>query len=118
MTRKCAAGAGLLLFSSLALGGQLGLPAPESPIAREIYDLHALIFGICVIVFVAVFGVMFYSIFKHRKSLGAKPATFHENTTVEVIWTIVPIVILVGMAIPATRTVLAMKDTSEAEMTI
>ncbi len=118
MTRKCATGAVLLLASSLAQARQLGLPTPESPIAQQIYDLHALIFGICVAVFVAVFSVMFYSIFKHRKSVGAKPATFHESTTVEVIWTIIPFVILVGMAIPATRTVLAMKDTSEAEMTI
>ncbi|MBL8526675.1 MAG: cytochrome c oxidase subunit II [Burkholderiales bacterium] len=118
MGRKCAAGAVLLLGASLAQARQLGLQAPESPIAQQIYDLHSLIFGICVVVFIAVFSVMFYSIFKHRKSLGAKPATFHENTTVEVIWTIVPFVILVSMAIPATRTVLAMKDTSEAEMTI
>jgi len=112
------AAAVLLLGSGLAQARQLGLQAPESPIAREIYDLHSLIFGICVVVFIAVFSVMFYSIFKHRKSVGAKPATFHENTTVEVIWTIVPFVILVGMAVPATRTVLAMKDTSEAAMTI
>ena len=118
MKIKCAAGAVLLLVSSLAQAGQLGLPTPESPIAQQIYDLHALIFGICVAVFIAVFSVMFYSIFKHRKSRGAKPATFHESTTVEVIWTIIPFVILIGMAIPATRTVLAMKDTSEAEMTI
>jgi len=118
MGRKCAAGAVLLLGASLAQARQLGLQAPESPIAQQICDLHSLIFGICVVVFIAVFSVMFYSIFKHRKSLGAKPATFHENTTVEVIWTIVPFVILVSMAIPATRTVLAMKDTSEAEMTI
>ena len=118
MRRKCASGAVLLLGASLAQARQLGLQAPESPIAQQIYDLHGLIFGICVVVFIAVFSVMFYSIFKHRKSLGAKPATFHENTTVEVIWTIVPFVILVSMAIPATSTVLAMKDTSEAEMTI
>jgi len=118
MGRKCAAGAVLLLGASLAQARQLGLQAPESPIAQQIYDLHGLIFGICVVVFIAVFSVMFYSIFKHRKSLGAKPATFHENTTVEVIWTIVPFVILVSMAIPATSTVLSMKDTSEAEMTI
>jgi cytochrome c oxidase subunit 2 len=112
------AAAGLLLVSGIAQARQLGLQEPESPIAREIYDLHSLIFGICVVVFIAVFSVMFYSIFKHRKSVGAKPATFHENTTVEVVWTIVPFVILVGMAVPATRTVLAMKDTSEAAMTI
>lgn len=118
MKTRYAAGAVLLLVAELAQARQFGLQAPESPIAQQIYDLHTLIFGICVVVFIAVFSVMFYSIFTHRKSLGAKPATFHENTTVEVVWTIVPFVILVGMAIPATRTVLAMKDTSEAEMTI
>ena len=75
MGRKCAAGAVLLLGASLAQARQLGLQAPESPIAQQIYDLHGLIFGICVVMFVAVFGVMFYSIFKHRKSVGPKAAS-------------------------------------------
>jgi len=117
MKRTSVAGMAALAASGVA-HAQFGLQSPESPIAQQIYDLHSLIFGICVVVFIAVFSVMFYSIFYHRKSLGAKPASFHENTTVEVIWTIVPFVILVGMAVPATRTVLAMKDTSDAEMTI
>jgi hypothetical protein len=73
--------------------------------------------GICLVIFVAVFGVMFYSIFKHRKSLGHKPATFHEST-VEIAWTIVPFLIVIGMALPATRTVVGMKDTSNADITI
>jgi cytochrome c oxidase subunit 2 len=117
-TKYLAAVAGVLglVFARQALS--LGLQTPESPIARDIYDLHTWIFAVCVLVFIAVFSVMFYSIFKHRKSLGAKPATFHENTTVEVIWTIIPFLILVGMAIPATRTVIAMKDTSDPELTV
>jgi len=71
-----------------------------------------------VVIFVAVFGAMFYSIFKHRKSVGHKAAHFHENTTVEVIWTIIPFVILLGMAYPATKTIIDMKDTSNPDLTI
>ena len=73
---------------------------------------------ICMVIFVAVFGVMFYSIFKHRKSLGHKSATFHESTAVEIAWTVVPFLIVIGMALPATKTVVAMKDTSNADITI
>ena len=118
MRRTHLAGLAWLLSSSLAHAVDIGLQTPKSPIAQEIYDLHSWILAVCVVVFIAVFSVMFYSIFKHRKSLGAKPATFHENTTVEVVWTIIPFLILVGLAIPATRTVLAMKDTSDSDMTI
>jgi cytochrome c oxidase subunit 2 len=74
--------------------------------------------GICVAIFVAVFGVMFYSILKHRKSLGHKSASFHESTSVEIAWTVVPFLIVVLMALPATKTVVAMKDTSNADITI
>ncbi len=70
------------------------------------------------VIFVVVFGTMFYSVFKHRKSAGAKAAQFHENTTVEVVWTVIPFLILIGMAYPATRTVLEMKDTSSPNLTI
>ncbi len=91
---------------------------PGSPIARQIYDLHWAIIWVCVGIFVVVFGAMFYSVFKHRKAAGAKAAHFHENTTVEVIWTVIPFVILIGMAYPATRTVLEMKDTSNPDLTI
>jgi cytochrome c oxidase subunit 2 len=73
---------------------------------------------VCLVIFVGVFGVMFYSIFKHRKSLGHKPATFHESTAVEIAWTVVPFLIVIGMALPATRTVVGMKDTSNADITI
>jgi cytochrome c oxidase subunit 2 len=73
---------------------------------------------ICAVIFIAVFGVMFYSIFKHRKSLGHKAASFHESTTVEIIWTVVPLIIVIAMALPATKTVVAMKDTTNADITI
>ncbi len=73
---------------------------------------------ICTLIFVAVFGVMFYSIWKHRKSKGAVAANFHENTTVEIVWTVIPFIIIIIMALPATRTVVAMKDTTNADLTI
>jgi cytochrome c oxidase subunit 2 len=73
---------------------------------------------ICMLIFVAVFGVMFYSIWKHRKSVGHKPASFHESVKVEIAWTVVPLIIVVIMAIPATRAVVAQKDTSNADITI
>ena len=91
---------------------------PVTPVAREIYDLHFGILWVCVAIFIVVFGAMFWSIYKHRRSMGAKAAQFHENTTIEVIWTIIPFVILVGMAYPATKTVLSMKDASNADMSI
>ena len=97
---------------------QLNLQMPVTKIAAEVYDLHNLMMIICLVIFVAVFGVMFYSVFKHRKALGHKPATFHESTAVEIAWTIVPFLIVIGMALPATKTVVAMKDTSNADLTI
>jgi cytochrome c oxidase subunit 2 len=94
------------------------LQPPVTTIAQQQNDLHLFIFWICVVIFVAVFGVMFYSILKHRKSLGHKPAQFHENTLVEIVWTVVPFLILLFMAFPATKTILAMKDTSAPDMTV
>jgi cytochrome c oxidase subunit 2 len=91
---------------------------PVTQIAHQIYGLHNMMMIICLVIFVAVFGVMFYSIFKHRKSAGHKAATFHESTTVEILWTIVPFIIVIAMALPATRTVVAMKDTSAPDLTI
>ncbi len=73
---------------------------------------------ICVVIFVVVFGAMFYALWKHRKSVGHKAEQFHENTTVEIVWTVIPFIILIGMAYPATKTVLAMKDTADSDMTI
>jgi cytochrome c oxidase subunit II len=97
---------------------QLNLQAPATKIAENIYDLHTMMMVIIMVIFVAVFGVMFYSIFKHRKSVGHKAATFHESTAVEIAWTVVPFLIVIGMALPATKTVVAMKDTSNADITI
>ncbi|GEA60112.1 cytochrome c oxidase subunit II [Vibrio comitans] len=87
-------------------------------ISGKVYHLHMLIFYICVAIAVVVFGVMFYSIIKHRKSKGAVAANFHESTKVEIIWTIIPILILIGMAIPATKTLIEMEDTSESDITV
>jgi cytochrome c oxidase subunit 2 len=94
------------------------LQTPVTPIARQMYDLHSFIFWVCVVIFVGVFGVMFYSIFKHRKSVGHAAHQFHEHTMVEVVWTVIPFLILLFMAFPATKTILAMKDTSDPGMTI
>ena len=121
------AAAGLLMAgSSFAVNDMVGGPAvrelnfqqPVTAIAADIYTLHNWMLGICLVIFLAVFGVMFYSILKHRKSLGHKSASFHESTTVEIAWTIVPFLIVVLMALPATKTVVAMKDTSNADITI
>ncbi|MDR3480820.1 MAG: cytochrome c oxidase subunit II [Burkholderiaceae bacterium] len=97
---------------------ELNFQKPATQIAEQIYWLHSLMMIICLVIFVAVFGVMFYSIFKHRKSLGHKAATFHESTTVEILWTVVPFIIVILMALPATRTVVAMKDATNADLTI
>lgn len=97
---------------------QLNLQPPVTQIAREIYSLHNLMLYICLVIFLAVFAVMFYSIIKHRKSKGHKSASFHESTTVEIAWTVIPFLIVIGMALPATKTVVAMKDTSNADLTI
>jgi cytochrome c oxidase subunit 2 len=114
----------LLTGSALALAApalaarEWNLQTPVTPVARQMYDLHTFIFWICVAIFVAVFGVMFYSIFKHRRSVGHEAHPFHENTTVEIIWTVIPFLILLFMAFPATKTILAMKDTSSPDMTV
>jgi cytochrome c oxidase subunit II len=97
---------------------QLDLHPPVTKIAAELQFLHYYIMGFCLVLFVLVFGVMFYSVLKHRKSLGAKAANFHESTTVEIIWTVIPFFIVIAMAWPATKAVVAMKDTTNADLTI
>jgi cytochrome c oxidase subunit 2 len=97
---------------------QLNFPTPATKIMEEIHWLHWFMLILCTLIFLGVFGVMFYSVFKHRKSLGYKPASFHESTTVEIIWTVIPLLIVIGMALPATKTVVAMKDTTNADITI
>ena len=92
---------------------------PVTPISHQIYGLHMYILYVCAVIFVIVFAMMFYSIFKFRKSAGAVPdVNFHESTLIEIIWTIIPFIILIAMAIPATKTVLDMKDTSNPDVTI
>jgi cytochrome c oxidase subunit 2 len=119
---------GVLLSSQAALavnslpGGpavnQIDLAPPVTRIASDIQGLHNIVMLICLVIFVAVFGVMFYSILKHRKSVGHKSANFHESVAVEIAWTVVPFLIVIGMGAMATRTVVAMKDTSNADLTI
>jgi cytochrome c oxidase subunit 2 len=97
---------------------QLDFHPAATKIAEEQHFLHVFMMVLCTVIFVAVFAVMFYSIWKHRKSLGHKPATFHESMTVEVIWTVVPFIIVILMALPATKALVAQKDTTNAELTI
>lgn len=97
---------------------QLNLQAGVTQISQDIAWLHWMMLIICLVIFVGVFGVMFYSIWAHRKSRGAKPATFHEHVGVEIAWTVIPFIIVIAMALPATRTVVAMKDTSSPDLTI
>lgn len=113
-----AAGALAVAGSAGAIQSKYNLAPPVTQIARDIHWLHWMMLIICGVIFVAVFGVMFYSIWAHRKSKGAQPADFHESTKVEVVWTVIPFLIVIGMALPATRTVVAMKDTTNADLTI
>jgi cytochrome c oxidase subunit 2 len=111
-----AAAAGLPAIADAAR--EYNLQTPVTVIARQQYDLHMFIFWICAVIFVGVFGVMFYSLWKHRKSVGHQAEQFHENTVVEIVWTVIPFLILLFMAYPATKTILAMKDTSSSELTV
>ena len=97
---------------------QLNLHPPVTKVAEEQVWLHWFMLIVCTVIFVAVFGVMFYSIWKHRKSVGHQPANFHESVKVEIAWTIVPFIIVILMALPATKAVVASKDTSNADLTI
>jgi cytochrome c oxidase subunit II len=117
-----AAFTGLVLAVDDLPGGpavnQIDLHPPVTKIAADILVLHNWMMIVCVVIFLAVFGVMFYSILRHRKSLGAKSANFHESVAVEIAWTVVPFIIVIGMGFAATRTVVAQKDTSSADLTI
>src|SRR5260370_1015253 len=119
LVQKIGAGAALALVSSLVWAqARYNLQQPQTEVARQIYDLHTTILVICLVIFVGVFGMMFYSVIRHRKSVGHQAAQFHENTTVEIIWTVVPFFILIGMAWPATKSLLMMKDTSSPDLTV
>jgi cytochrome c oxidase subunit 2 len=96
----------------------LNMPKGVTSVSQDVYDLHMLIFWICVVIGIGVFGVMFWSIYHHRKSRGAVAAQFHESTAVEIIWTIIPMAILIAMAVPATGTLVRMADARDAELTI
>ena len=110
----------LLVMLSLPASSesQLNLTKGVTEVSNRVYDLHMTIFYICCVIGVVVFGLMFISMIRHRKSKNPKPANFHENVKVEIAWTIIPLLILVGMAIPATTTLIAMEDTSDADVTI
>jgi cytochrome c oxidase subunit 2 len=113
-----AAGILALAVAGSAWALEWNLQPAATQLADDIHDLHEYVMALIVLIFVGVFGVMFYSVFAHRKSQGHKAANFHENTTVEIIWTIIPLLILVVIAWPATRAVIAQKDTSNSDMTI
>lgn len=116
----------LLVISSMSLlltplaqaTSEYNMTQGVTEISGKVYELHMLIFYICCAIAFVVFGVMFYSILRHRKSKGAVAAHFHESTKVEIIWTVIPIIILIAMAIPATKTLIAMEDTSQSDITI
>ncbi|TAK66027.1 MAG: hypothetical protein EPO19_15465 [Betaproteobacteria bacterium] len=106
-----------VLYAGLAsAASQLNFQPPVTRIASENYDLHMLMMYAILVIFCVVYGVMFYSIYAHRKSAGHEAEQFHENTTVELIWTIIPFVILIGMAWPATKTMIAFKDASSPDI--
>ena len=112
--------AGILALAAAGSAHALewNLQPPATKIADDIHNLHEYVMLLIIVIFVGVFGVMFYSVFAHRKSQGHKAANFHENTTVEIIWTVIPLLILVVIAWPATRAVIAQKDTANSDMTI
>ncbi len=113
-----AAGILALLAAGSAQALEWNLQPAATKIADDVHSLHEYVMAVIVVIFVAVFGVMFYSVFAHRKSKGHKAANFHENTTVEIIWTVIPLLILIVIAWPATKAVIAQKDTSNSDMTI
>ncbi len=110
----------LLLLSNFALADWSGLNMRQgvTEISREVYGLHMTVLWVCVVIGVLVFGTMIYSMLMHRKSLGAVPATFHESTKIEIAWTIIPIIILLTLAVPATSTLRAMYESAESDVDI
>ncbi len=109
----------LLCYGTIALAiPPLNLPYGVTPVSHEVYQLHMAIFYICVGIGILVFGVLFYSLFKHRKSKGAVAAHFHEHLGIEILWTVIPFVILVIMAVPATKVLINIHDTSRPDLNI
>ncbi|MGJ8691743.1 MAG: cytochrome c oxidase subunit II [Thalassotalea sp.] len=109
---------GSLISSSAWADMQLNLTKGVTAVSRDVYDLHMLVMWICTAIGAVVFGAMFWSMIFHRKSKGVKPATFHESTKVEILWTAIPIVILIAMAIPATSTLIDMENNDNSDITI
>ncbi|WP_442855234.1 cytochrome c oxidase subunit II [Colwellia sp. PAMC 20917] len=109
---------GSVLSSSAWADMQLNLTKGVTEVSRDVYDLHMLAMYICVAIGVVVFGAMFWSMVFHRKSKGAKSADFHESTKVEILWTAIPIVILIAMAVPATKTLIEMENNDDSDVTI
>lgn len=125
MSRSGALMSKLAIAASLGMVSQaataeyaLNMPVGVTEISREVYDLHMMVFYICCAIGAVVFGAMIYSIFAHRKSKGAKAANFHHSTLVEIVWTAVPFIILMVMALPAAKTLVKMENTRGAEMSI
>ncbi|WP_445766945.1 cytochrome c oxidase subunit II [Rheinheimera sp.] len=108
----------LLAATANATDMPLNMTQGVTEISQQVYHLHMTIFWICCVIGAVVFGIMFWSIFRHRKARGVQPAQFHESTKVEILWTAIPVVILIIMAIPATKTLIAMEDTTEADVTV
>jgi cytochrome c oxidase subunit II len=110
----------LLLFSNMALADWSGLNMRKgvTQISHEVYELHMVVLVICTLIGIVVFGTMIFSMLMHRKSMGAVPATFHENTKLEIIWTIIPIIILVALAVPSTSTLRSMYESGESDVDI
>ncbi|MCB5215449.1 cytochrome c oxidase subunit II [Rheinheimera aquimaris] len=108
----------LLAASANAADMPLNMTKGVTEISQRVYHLHMTIFWICCVIGAVVFGIMFWSIVRHRKARGVQPAQFHESTKVEILWTAIPVLILILMAIPATKTLIAMEDTTEADVTV
>ncbi len=126
MASKWAALTGRSALAVLFLAGWCGLAAAAewnlqpaaSKMAEDIHWIHEMITVVCVVIFVGVFGFMFWSVYAHRKSVGHKAEQWHENTTVEILWTVIPFIILIAVAVPVTKIVVSQKDTSNADITI
>jgi cytochrome c oxidase subunit II len=108
----------LLAATANATDMPLNMTKGVTEISQQVYHLHMTIFWICCAIGAVVFGIMFWSIVRHRKARGVQPAQFHESTKVEILWTAIPVLILIIMAIPATQTLIAMEDTTEADVTV
>ena len=118
VSRAAAGFAALMPLGAAHAAWELNMPRGVTQISREAYDQHMLMLWWCVGIGIVVFGAMFYSMLRHRRAAGHAAANFHHNTFAEILWTVIPVVILVLMAIPATRALIVMEDTSEADMTL